>query len=251
MNFLVNKTCVIVDDDQSAVEGLVSYMESVPGMEVKATFTDPVAAMSFLLKNRVSLLLLDVDMPKVDGIELANAIRGQVDRLIFTTGHTKYAFAAFESQADAYLLKPFSLAKLLATLHRLFPPALETEKTVVDPGGDDDFIFVKAKQGSKLIKVKLKELVVIESKNNYVELQALDRQVITYMSLSELAKKLNGQPDFIQVQRSFIINKHYIEYVEGNTLVMVSGARITVGEMYRPSFQSFMDERIIKMGKKR
>jgi DNA-binding LytR/AlgR family response regulator len=244
-------TCVIVDDDPNAVEGLVSYMKSFPGMEVKATFTDPVAAMSFLLKNKVSLLLLDIDMPKVDGIELANAIRGQVGKLVFTTGHTKYAFDAFESQADAYLLKPFSLAKFLAALHRLFPANTEIEKTSNDIGGEEDFIFVKAKQGSKLIKVKLKELVVIESKNNYVELQALDRQVITYMSLSELAKKLNGQPDFIQVQRSFIINKHYIEYVEGNTLVMVSGAKITVGEMYRPTFQLFMDERIIKMGKKR
>ncbi|SOD20101.1 LytR/AlgR family response regulator transcription factor [Pedobacter xixiisoli] len=244
-------TCVIVDDDPNAVAGLVSYMESFPGMEVKATFTNPVDAMAFLLKNKVNLLLLDVDMPKVNGIELANSIRGQVGKLVFTTAHTKYAFDAFESHADAYLLKPFSLAKMLATLHRLFPEELETEKNAMEMGSEEDFIFVKAKQGSKLIKVKLKELVVIESKNNYVELQALDRQVITYMTLSELAKKLNGQPDFIQVQRSFIINKHFIEYVEGNTLVMASGAKITVGEMYRPTFQSFLDERVIKMGKKR
>lgn len=177
-----------------------------------------------------------------------------MDKIVFTTAHTKYAFEAFEIQADAYLLKPFSLAKLLSTLHRLFPQEAQIEKNnIADTvtGSEEDFIFVKAKQGSKLVKVKLKELVVIESKNNYVELQALDRQVITYMSLSELAKKLNGQPDFIQVQRSFIINKHYIEYVEGNTLVMVSGAKITVGEMYRPAFQSFLEERIIKMGKKR
>lgn len=247
----MNMTCVIVDDDPHAVEGLVTYMESFPGMEVKATFTDPVEAMAFLLKNKVSLLLLDVDMPKINGIELANTIRKQVDKLVFTTAHTKYAFDAFESQAEAYLLKPFSLAKMLATLHRLFPEELEAEKHPTEMGSDEDFIFVKAKQGSKLIKVKLKELVVIESKNNYVELQALDRQVITYMTLSELAKKLNGQPDFIQVQRSFIINKHFIEYVEGNTLVMVSGAKITVGEMYRPTFQSFLEERVIKMGKKR
>lgn len=245
-------TCIIVDDDPTAVEGLISYMESFPSMEVKGTFTDPVAAMAYLQQNRTNLLLLDIDMPQVNGIELAGAIRNQVDKLVFTTAHTKYAFEAFEIQADAYLLKPFSLAKMLSTLHRLFPQEVQTEKTIIaDSGSEEDFIFVKAKQDSKLVKVKLKELVVIESKNNYVELQALDRQVVTYMSLSELAKKLNGQPDFIQVQRSFIINKNFIEYVDGNTLVMVSGAKITVGEMYRPTFQSFLEERIIKMGKKR
>lgn len=247
----MNISCVIVDDDQDAVAGLVTYLETFPQIIVENTFIDPVAAMAYLLNNKVDLLLLDVDMPKINGIELTAAVRAQVGKLIFTTGHTKYAFDAFEHQADAYLLKPFSLAKFVATLHRLYPPTKEVEKTTTENIVDEDFIFVKAKQDSKLVKVKLKELVVIESKNNYVELQALDRQVVTYMTLSELAKKLNGQPDFIQVQRSFIINKHYIEYIDGNTLVMASGAKITVGEMYRPNFQSFLDERIIKMGKKR
>ncbi|WP_461790442.1 LytR/AlgR family response regulator transcription factor [Pedobacter sp.] len=249
----MNISCVIVDDDQDAVNGLVTYLETFPQIIVENTFTDPVAAMAYLLNNKVELLLLDVDMPKINGIELTAAVRAQVGKLVFTTGHTKYAFDAFEHQADAYLLKPFSLAKFVATLHRLYPQTKEKEVERVTPEiiADEDFIFVKAKQDSKLVKVKLKELIVIESKNNYVELQALDRQVITYMTLSELAKKLNGQPDFIQVQRSFIINKHYIEYVDGNTLVMASGAKITVGEMYRPTFQSFLDERIIKMGKKR
>lgn len=244
-------TCVIVDDDPNAVEGLMSYMQNFPGMEIRGTFTDPVAAISFLKKQRINLLLLDVDMPKVNGIELAASVRHQVDKLVFTTAHTKYAFEAFESQADAYLLKPFSLAKLLTTLHRLFPEEAEIDKIAIDTLNEEDFIFVKAKQDSKLVKVRLKELIVIESKSNYVELQALDRQVVTYMSLSELAKKLNGQPDFIQVQRSFIVNKHYIEYVDGHTLIMTSGTKITVGEMYWPTFQSFLDDRIIKMGKKR
>ncbi|MGE6219463.1 LytR/AlgR family response regulator transcription factor [Nubsella zeaxanthinifaciens] len=247
----MNISCVIVDDDHDAVAGLVTYLEAFPEIIVEHTFTDPVEAMAYLLNKKVDLLLLDVDMPKINGIELTAAVRTQVDKLVFTTAHTKYAFEAFEHLADAYLLKPFSLAKFVATLHRLYPKTKETEKTQPETISEEDFIFVKAKQDSKLVKVKLKELIVIESKNNYVELQAVDRQVITYMTLSELAKKLNGQPDFIQVQRSFIINKHYIEYVDGNTLVMASGAKVTVGEMYRPTFQSFLDERIIKMGKKR
>lgn len=244
----MNITCIIVDDDQNCIDGLLYFLSHFQSIEVKATFTDPVAALSFLVRNRVELLLLDIDMPSINGIELAKSIRERVNKLVYTTGHTKYAFEAFENQADGYLLKPFTLIKMLSTLHRIFP--LQNDPVTSITALDEGFIFVKAKLGSKLVKVKLNELVVIESKNNYIELQTVDQQITTYMTLSEVAKKLIKQPDFIQIQRSFIINKNHIEYIEGNIVVMTSGVKITVGEMFRATFQAFLDERIIKMGKK-
>lgn len=243
---------VIVDDEQGAIALLKELLLDLPEFEVVASFTDPKLAMDYILKvNRVELLFLDVDMPKISGVELAGVMRKHIEKLVFTTAHSQYAYEAFELQADGFLRKPFGLAKLQTVLRKLYPVnEQERLQSSVEGMLVDDFIFVKVKEDSKLLKVNLRDISVIESKNNYVELLMGDKNVMTKLTLNELAKKLNGQPDFIQVQRSFIINKNYIEYIDGNTLKMVGGERISIGNLYRDQFNVFVEERMFRERKR-
>jgi len=237
-------SCIIVDDEPHAIEGLKRYIASVPAIEVIATFTDPVVAMGEISSGgKVDLILLDVDMPGINGIELGEALRSKAEKLVFTTAHSKYAFEAFEIDADDFLLKPYSLAKFLKTIHKLFPQ----NKTLADELDGDDYLFIKSKEDNlRLVKIRYKDIVAIESRLNYIQIHTLDKSVTTYMSLSEMSKKIAHLDYFMQFQRSFIIAPEYIEYVEGHAIKMQNGTRITVGEYYKKYFNDFIDSKLIK-----
>src|SRR5471030_2614302 len=98
--------CVIIDDDEYAIEGLKNYIRSVPTLILEKSYTDPVEAlMDITAGEMIDLILLDINMPKINGLELSREIRQKTRKLVFTTSYTKYGYEAFEAEADAYLLK--------------------------------------------------------------------------------------------------------------------------------------------------
>lgn len=240
--------CIIIDDEQHAIEGLKKYIDSVPELTLIQSYTDPLQALKAITEgDPVDLILLDVDMPKITGIELSKAIRNKTQKLIFTTAHTKYAYDAFEADADAFLLKPYTLGKFVITINKLFPTKPHSEAS----SEKEDFFFVKSKEETpKIIKVKYKDVVAVESKLNYVMIHTPAKNIVTYMSLTEMAKILNDGDDFIQLHRSFIVRKDQMESIDGNTIKMVNGIQITVGDHYRKEFADFINTRLIKAGKK-
>ncbi len=241
--------CIIIDDEPHAIEGLKQYIETIPMLKLVQSFTDPLLALKTITKEEpVDLIFLDVDMPKITGIELSREIRSKTEKLIFTTAHTKYAFEAFEVNADAYLLKPYSIGKFNITIDKLFPTAKTNEEQNTEM---KKFFFVKSKvDNHKLVKIAFVDVVAIESKLNYIMIHTTSKQVITYMSLTEMAKLFNDVPGFIQLHRSFIINQNFIEFIDGNTIKMTNGLEVTVGSFYKKDFNDFLNHSLIKAGKK-
>ena len=241
--------CIIVDDEPYAIEGLKRYISSIAELTIMNCYTDPLQALvEISAGDQVDLVLLDIDMPNINGIELAKEIRNKTNKLVFTTAHTKYGYDAFEVNADAFLLKPYSQGKFLITYNKLFPKLITKETTLTEK---DDFIFIKSKDDhQKLLKVKYEDIIAVESNNNYVMIYTLHKNIITYMSLSEISKKLLTMPAFLQYQRSFIIAKAYIEFVDGNTIQLVNGVKMTVGDYYRKDFNNFLNNNMIKARRK-
>nr|WP_315420986.1 LytTR family DNA-binding domain-containing protein [uncultured Pedobacter sp.] len=241
--------CIIVDDEPHAIEGLIKHIESMPELDVIATYTDPVKALREISSGQqIDLVLLDVDMPAITGIELANEIRKKTDKLVFTTAHSKYAYEAFQVEANAFLLKPYSLTKFISTMSKLFP---KKDNVAGDPNDVDNFVLVKSKEENlKLIKVNIRDIIAVESKVNYIQIHVPNKSITTYMTLSEIAKILNEQKGFMQFQRSFILAKEHIESISGNSIKMKNGLVITVGEYYRKSFNALIDEKLLKTRRK-
>lgn len=213
--------CIIIDDEQHAIDGLKKYIDSVPELTLIQSYTDPLKALKSITEGEaVDLILMDVDMPKITGIELSKAIRSKTNKLIFTTAHTKYAYDAFEADADAFLLKPYTLGKFVITINKLFPSENQGDAVLERA----DFFFVKSKEESpKIIKIKYKDVIAVESKLNYVMIHTAAKNILTYMSLTEMAKILNSNDDFIQLHRSFIVRKDHMESIDGNTIKMING----------------------------
>ena len=242
-------TCVIIDDDEYAIEGLKNYISSVPTLVLGKCYTDPVEALLDInAGDIIDLILLDINMPKINGLELSREIRQKTRKLVFTTSYTKYGYDAFEAEADAYLLKPYSLSKFVATVSKLFPKqAVAVEETEAG----DDFFFVKDKNDKlKIIKIRFQDVVAVESAQNYVYIHSVSKKVLTYMSLTEIAKVFQPFPNFVQFQRSFIINKDHIESIDGNMIRMINGIQFTVGDYYRKDYAAFLDRNLIKTKRK-
>jgi DNA-binding LytR/AlgR family response regulator len=238
--------CIIIDDEQHAIEGLKRYIDSTPELSLISSYTDPLEALkSIKILDSVDLIFLDVDMPKINGIELSKEIRNKTTKLVFTTAHTKYAYEAFEI-ADAYLLKPYSLGKFVITIDKLFPQKILPSITT-----KGDFFFVKSKEDDlRIVKINYTDIIAIESKQNYILIHTFSKNVLTYISLTEIARLLEGIPEFVQLHRSFIVRQDKIETINGNLIKMANGLQITVGEAYRKKFNGFIIERLIKAGKR-
>lgn len=244
--------CIIIDDEADTIAGLETYINALPELILLKSYTDPLLALKEVSRNEaVDLIFLDVDMPKLTGIELAQVIRSKTSKLVFTTAHDKYAYEAFEANADAYLLKPYTLGKFVITINKLFreqqPIIAQSNAT---PAVAKNFFFVKSKEDDlRILKIKFADVIAVESKQNYVMIYTQSKNVLTYMSLTEIAKILLAIPGFMQLHRSYIINQDHIENIDGSYVKMLNGTRITVGDLYRKAFNAFVAERLIKAGK--
>lgn len=244
--------CIIIDDEPHAIEGLKSYIDNFPELLLIKSYTDSVLALKEIKQNEaVDIIFMDVDMPKITGIELSKEIRSKADKLVFTTAHTKHAYEAFELAADAYLLKPYSLGKFAITLQNLFPKKPDFIKPEVTPTSlTQDFFFVKSKEDDlNILKVKFDSIIAVESQQNYVKIYTPTKNIVTYMSLTEIAKILCTLPLFMQLHRSFIINTAHIEAIDGHLIKMANGLKVSVGDKYHKEFNSFVNEHLIKAGK--
>jgi DNA-binding LytR/AlgR family response regulator len=242
--------CIIIDDEEFAVDWLKNYFAAIPSLKLVKCYTDPLKALLEIAQGEaVDLIILDIHMPKITGIDLSKQIRRKTNKLIFSTAYKEYGFEAYEVEADAYLLKPYSISKFAATVAKLFS---EVDGQKAGGNTKDDFFFVKNKdENLKIVKINYAEVIAVESKQNYVLIHTLTKKVLTYMSLTEISKILNKFQFFVQFQRSFIIGKMHIESIDGNTIKMVNGLQITVGDYYRKEFSAFLAEKLIKTGRKR
>jgi DNA-binding LytR/AlgR family response regulator len=235
--------CVIIDDEPHAIEGLSKYIENFGRLNIKATYSDSLMALKSLEnEDGIDLIFVDIDMPRINGIELSKKLRSKTKKLVFTTGHPQYGYDAFKLEADDYLLKPYTLGEFLISMNKLFPE----KNTEFKYDRNSTFLVRSKEETPKILSVKFSEVVAVESKLNYVMIHTTKRQILTYMTLKEISEILNNYPGFLQFQRSFIISEEYIESISGNSIRMVNGCEMTVGEYYRKNFTLFLEEKLIK-----
>jgi two-component system LytT family response regulator len=234
--------CIIVDDEEHAITGLKDYITSFPNLHLLKAYQNPLDALKEIsYTQKIDLLFVDADMPVVSGIDLAKAVRSKTKKLVLTTAHSKYAYDAFEVEADAFLLKPYTLAKFSSTIIKLFPGA-PIENTL-----DDDFFFVKNRDdGLKLVKINYEDVVAVESLQNYIKIHTPAEKIVTYISLSEIKKKLLHKSSFIQIHRSFIISKQFITKIDGGTIILNGNLKVTIGASYKDAINRFIKEKTLR-----
>jgi DNA-binding LytR/AlgR family response regulator len=241
-------TCIIIDDEQHAVDALKKYVGKLSNFQLIACFTDPIKAFNSIPTfGNIDLILLDIDMPEINGLELSGALRGKTSRLIFTTGHSRYGYEAFKADANDFLLKPYTFGEFFLSISKLFPVLNVNDEQKVPVGS----FFVKSKEeNSTILNIRFEDIIAVESKMNYVMIHTIHRKVTAYITLSEMAQILSKHSGFQRFQRSFIIAERYIDSITGNCIRMSTGLQMTVGEYYRKDFSRFVSKKLIKTGRR-
>jgi len=227
---------LIVDDEPLARRLIASHAMKMEGLEMAGECGDAIEAINFLRTQTVDLIFLDIQMPEVTGIQVVRSLKNPPS-IIFTTAHRDFAPEAFDLEAVDYLLKPISFERFARAVSKFFErrsSGTATPEKLTEP---DDFIHLKVAR--KVHKIQLKEIVYIESMDEYVKVHLKDKTLITRENISTLERKLN-KGFFVRIHRSFIISTKWTS--------AVSAEGVEVGNKLLPFGRAFRQSALAVMG---
>ncbi len=219
--------CLIVDDEPIARQILEKYISEVPKLELAGTCKNAFEALDFLQENMVDILFLDINMPKLSGINLLRTMKS-TPNVIITSAYSDYAIEGFELSVTDYLLKPFSFERFLQATMKAKQAATPTPVPSKNQSDESDFLFVKNEK--KLVKIAFEEISYIQAYGNYIKIYA-DQMLLVPESLSEFAKKLPSH--FFRIHKSYIVNFDKLKYIEGNQILLMDSTKLPIGKAYK------------------
>ena len=259
----MNLTCIIVEDEPLARQLLEQYVLKVPQLQLLKSFSNPLEALDFLRQNEVDILFSDIQMPEITGITLLKILQKK-PLIILTTAYSEYAIEGYELDVIAYLLKPITFEKFLKAVEKARQikaekqPIIEEKiikEVIIEQVGisntdnnirqdsfgegaqSQSFIFVK--DGTKLVKVRLKDILYIEGLKDYVSIHTKERKIVTLQTLKSLETQL-PETQFIRIHNSFIVSLEGIESIEKDR-VHIGKNYLPISDTYRKSFKEFIE----------
>ena len=235
-------TCIIVDDEPLAVRLLVSYVEKTPDLDLLASFTDSIKAINAIKTQKPDLLFLDIQMPNIDGMELAHSLPEET-RVVFTTAFKEYAFESYEVNALDFLLKPIRYNKFLSAVEKA--RKLKQPSSPAPQPQQPNTVFIRV--DNEWRNVAIDHIVYVNGMKDYV-LFYLDNEpkpLITHLTMKAVEGML-PKDRFLRIHRSYIIAVDKIQKVDRNDCVYIGKEIIHIPDGYLQTFRLFLETRIIK-----
>ncbi|GAB3330388.1 LytTR family DNA-binding domain-containing protein [Larkinella ripae] len=224
--------CVIIDDEPLAREGLASYVREVNFLHLVDTCENPLELITLLDQRPVDLIFLDIQMPKMSGIDFLKTVQ-KPPLVVITTAYPSFALEGFQLNVLDYLLKPitfdrfFKSANKAKDYHRLLTQTTPTNPQKPETGAD--YFFIKC--GNKFEKLYFDDILFVEGMQNYVTIFTTKGKYMTLLNLKNLEQNLVSQP-FIRVHKSYLVAVRKIEGIEGNE-IFIQSHRIPISRNYR------------------
>ncbi|MEL6918673.1 MAG: LytTR family DNA-binding domain-containing protein [Bacteroidota bacterium] len=209
--------CLIIDDEELARSLLKTYVDKLDFLELIGSYENPLEAISTLNEKSIDVVFLDIQMPDLKGTDLAKLISSDT-KVIFTTAYADYALEGYELNVLDYLLKPITFERFLKAVHKLKDTDIYAQDTLT------------VKSGYDWHKLRLEEILYIESDSEYVVFHTSQQKLMSHQSLKSLEKTLNPLI-FIRVHRSYIVNRKKVTALKGRDL-LISEIRIPVSDSY-------------------
>lgn len=232
-------SCIIVDDEPLAVRLLESYVEKTPDLTLLASFTDSINALNAVKQQKPDLLFLDIQMPNMDGMEVAHSLPEET-RVIFTTAFKEYAFESYEVSAIDFLLKPIRYNKFLTAVEKvkkLHMPQPDTPK----PSAPNT-IFIRV--DGEWRNISIDKITYVSGMKDYVMFYLDDepKPLITHLTMKAVEEML-PKSRFLRVHRSYIVSVDKIRKVDRNDCIYIGKEVIHVPDGYLPTFRAFLESR--------
>lgn len=224
--------CIITDDEPLAREGIASYVKEVDFLTLTGICENPIELVNLLKQHPADLLFLDIQMPKLSGIDFLKMVQ-HPPMVIITTAFPEYALEGFQLNVLDYLLKPvtfdrfFKAATKARDYHQLMNPATKADVPAPDP--EADYFFIKC--GTRYEKIQVEDILFVEGMQNYSSIYTRKGKYMTLLYLKNLEQQLPAQ-SFIRVHKSYIVAINKIDSIQGNE-ICIQSHQIPISRNYR------------------
>jgi len=235
----MNLSCIIIDDEPNAVNLLEILIRQTTEWQLLAKCYDALEAMSFLKKNRVDFIFLDINMPQLTGMELAALLPAET-RIVFTTAYSEYAAESYSFHTIDYLLKPITLKRFLTATQKI--ESFFGNRHIVEvpaPTHEKEYFFIKS--GKTLSKIRLEDILYFEGEKEYARLVTTTGQLLIYRRLKDIEEQL--PVPFVRVHNSYIVNTKQLEKIQDNH-IYISGKQIPISEKFKSELMAVIQQRI-------
>jgi len=227
-------TCIAIDDEPLALKLLENFIRHSDDLELLASFNSSQSAQLFLLENQVDCIFLDIEMPELNGIDFVKSLSGNNVKtsIVFVSAYSNYAIEGFKVSATDFLLKPYSFEDFERTISKI-----KHQKNLENLLKQNDDIFIKI--DAKQVKIKLSSILYIESMKDYLKIYSEEKE-LPYIPLMTLKKMKENLPDnFIQINRSHIINFNKVTSFGKNNLI-IGKKEFNLSEKYKSDFEKYI-----------
>ena len=214
---MVRINCIIIDDEPLARKGLIEYVQDVEFLSLQGDFDNPMRATDTILTKSIQLMLLDIQMPKITGLEFLKSMNNP-PFTILTTAYPEYALQGYELNVVDYLLKPFSFERFLKAVMKV-KEFLEATKKISPATRKnteaDGYFFIKT--DNKLLKIAHDDVLFVEALQNYVAVYTKEKKYVSYLTIKSVEEQL-PEERFIKVHKSYLVAADKVESIEGNEI---------------------------------
>ncbi|PLW99373.1 MAG: DNA-binding response regulator [Marinilabiliales bacterium] len=224
--------CVIIDDEPIARSVIKKHLENIPNTNVIAECRNAMEAISVLQKDKVDLMFLDIQMPKLTGLDFLKTLKNP-PKVIIVTAYRDFAIEGYELDVIDYLLKPVSFERFLKAMNKYFenndsrPILLSDDRQSLSP---DLFIYVK--ENKKVQKIYLKDILYIESLKEYIRIHTNSNKIVTKVQIGYIEKQL-PQDHFLRIHKSFIVGLMHVTAFTSHS--------IEIGDIELPLSRSYKE----------
>ena len=233
-------SCIIIDDEPLAVRLLEGFVQRTPFLELRASYTDSISGLSELREHPVNLVFLDIQMPDLNGMELASMVPAE-SRVIFTTAFKEYAFESYGVNALDFLLKPINYARFIAAAEKARQWFELTSSTKEDNPEDTRRNTIFLRVDNELKQISIDRILYVSGLKNYVMfyLEGEKRPLVTHLTMKAVEDILPPK-DFMRVHRSYIVALHKIKSIDRNNTIQIGEEFIHVSEGYQDAFNDYL-----------
>ena len=243
-------TCIIIDDEPLAVRLLESFVTKTPDLKLLGSYTDSVEVINAVREQRPQLLFLDIQMPDLNGMELAHMLP-EGTKVIFTTAFKEYAYESYEVSALDFLLKPIRYNKFITAVekarewfgrsqeHHAEEPAAIVNQDVAKP---INTVFLKV--DGEYRQVALDKILYVCGMKDYVMfyVEGERKPLITHLTMKSVEEMLPPS-QFLRVHRSYIVALDKIRSVDRNDCIYIGDEIIRVTDAFKDTFNQFLQSR--------
>jgi DNA-binding LytR/AlgR family response regulator len=233
--------CIIVDDEIHARKVLEKYIADIPHLELIKSCKNALEAMQILNSQRIDAMFLDINMPKLSGLNFLESLQ-HAPAVVITTAYREYALDAYELDAIDYLHKPIPFPRFVKSVSKIedklkLQSSSIPNEIVTEADSSSDFIFIKADK--KTLKLNFQDIKYIEGLGDYIKIHTKEKSIVSKLTVKRMEELLPVN-EFPRVHKSYIVSLNEINSIEGNQ-IEIDDVKIPIGQIYRQAFMEIIN----------